>query len=162
MTAFWIDFCESYLSTVDSESVDVCEREGTRVLCARDSLIAVPLNKPAIPWNGVSLRDSLWIYSTVHLDCTSRRSIPSEAAHHTLYINERSTRGDLGCLLHKTVHSMIALALYCIYVYVYVYVYFLTCSAAKIFNKYPSWSNLESQAKSYLYFATCLKVGAAT
>jgi hypothetical protein len=27
------------------------------------------------------------------------------------------TRVDLGCLLHKTVHWMIALALYCIYVY---------------------------------------------
>jgi hypothetical protein len=51
---FCIDFYESYPSTVDSESVDVCVREGTRVLCARDSLIVVPLNKPAIPWNGVS------------------------------------------------------------------------------------------------------------
>jgi hypothetical protein len=50
------------------------------------------------------------------------------------------TRVDLGCLLHKTVRRMIALAFYCVYVYVYiyVYVYFLTCSAAKIFNKYPS------------------------
>ncbi len=46
------------------------------------------------------------------------------------------TTGDLDCLLHKAGHWMIALALYCIYVYVYVY--FLTCSAAKIFNKYPS------------------------